>query len=98
MPLSESGSALFAGSATEFIRMAPESSLTGHVTERYTRLYGRPGESEIKSWRNSLTAMADVLDMADLDQAGVGVELRLPSSNRRIDASFVARDRTGTPH
>ncbi len=97
MPLLDSGSALFAGSASEFARMAPASSLTSHVTSRFTRLYGRPPESEIKAWKNSLTALARVLDDSGVDASGVGVELRLPSSNRRIDVSLVARDESGQP-
>jgi len=98
MPLSDSGSALFAGSADEFVRMAPESSLTTFVTAHYTRLYSRPAESQVRAWRNSLTALARVVQRADLDRSGVGVELRLPSNNRRIDASFVARDDSRHPH
>src|SRR3954467_5198557 len=97
MPLSDSGSALFAGSAREFITMAPASSLTAHLQAHFGRLYGTPGESEVKSWRRSLTALAKVVDQSGLDQSGVGVELRLPSNNRRIDASFVARDGQGKP-
>jgi len=78
--------------------MAPESSLTTSVTAHYRRLYGNPGESQIRAWRNSLTALARVVGKVDLDASGVGVELRLPSNNRRIDASFVARDSSGDPH
>jgi uncharacterized protein len=98
MPLQNSGSALFAGSAGEFMRMAPESSLTAHVSRQFGRIYGKPNESEVRSWRNSLTALAKVLSGTGLDDSGVGVELRLPSNNRRIDASLVAHDREGQPH
>ena len=56
MPLADSGSALFAGSAREFITMAPASSLTAHLKARFGRFYGTPGESEVNSWRRSLTA------------------------------------------
>lgn len=77
--------------------MAPASSLTAHLKAQFGRLYGAPGESEVNSWRRSLTALANVIDESGLDQSGVGVELRLPSNNRRIDASFVARDNQGRP-
>lgn len=97
MPLADSGSALFAGSAREFLTMAPASTLTAHLKQHFGRLYGTPGESEVNSWRRSLTALAKVIDQTGLDQGGVGIELRLPSNNRRIDASFVARDSAGKP-
>lgn len=77
--------------------MAPASSLTAHLKAQFGRLYGAPGESEVNSWRRSLTALANVIDESGVDQSGVGVELRLPSNNRRIDASFVARDKQGRP-
>lgn len=97
MPLVDSGAALFAGGADEFIVMAPASRLTAHLTREFTRRYGGVNDSEVRSWRNSLTALAGVIDAAGLDRAGVGVELRLPSTSRRIDASFVARDGAGQP-
>lgn len=97
MPLADSGAALFAGSAAELITMAPASSLTTHITREFARRYGNVNESEVRSWRNSLTALARVVADAGLDSAGVGVELRLPSSSRRIDASFVGRDANGAP-
>lgn len=43
MPLGDSGSALFSGSAREFITMAPASSLTAHLKAHFGRLYGTPG-------------------------------------------------------
>jgi len=97
LPLTDSGSALFAGSAREFITMAPASSLTAHLKAHFGRLYGTPGTSEVNSWRQSLTALATVADHSDLEQGGVGVELRLPSNSRRIDATFVGRNANGKP-
>jgi uncharacterized protein len=98
MTLADSGTALFAGSAAEFIRMAPESSLTRHLVREYAQRHGRIGESEERSWRNSLTALAEVVGRASIDTAGVGVELKLPWNSKRIDASFVARDGDAKPH
>lgn len=98
MPLVPSGAALFAGSAEEFIRMAPASSLTAHVTQEFNRRWGTASESEIRSWRNSLTALAEVVESSGVDQSGVGVELKLPLTTKRIDASFIARDRERQPH
>lgn len=97
MPLPNSGSALYAGPADEFVKMAPASSLTAHVTTEFNRRWGSATESEIRSWKNSLTALARVIESADLGHSGVGVELKLPFTNKRIDCSFVARDSQGHP-
>ncbi len=98
MPLPYSGAALFAGAADEFVRMAPASSLTTHLAQEFNRRWGTATESEINSWRHSLTALARVVEGAGLPQAGVGVELKLPLTDRRIDASFLGRDHRGQPH
>jgi hypothetical protein len=88
VPLQPSGAALFAGSAREFVEMAPASNLTAHLTREFNRRWGTAGESEVRSWRKSLTSLARVVEEAGLDQSGVGVELKLPLTDKRIDASF----------
>ena len=97
MPLHDSGAALFAGSAQEFTAMAPASSLTAHITAEFNRRWGTATESEIRSWRNSLTALAEVVDKAGLGDAGVGVELKLPHNAKRVDVSFVGRNESDAP-
>lgn len=93
----DSGSALFAGPAADFVRMAPASSLTAHLTREFNRRWGTASESEINSWRQSLTALALVIDGSRLPDLGVGVELKLPLSSKRIDVSLVGRGRDRNP-
>jgi len=97
LPLIDSGAALFAGSSREFVEMAPASRLTAHLTEAFRSRWGRVNESEVRAWKNSLTALADVVTLARLDQAGVGVELKLPLTDRRIDAFFAGMSGGGVP-
>ncbi len=97
MPLSRSGSALFAGSCGEFLEMAPRSELTAHLVREFSRRWGQVSASEEGAWRRSLTALAQVVRGTGLESAGVGVELRLPLTDRRIDASFVGRDAASRP-
>jgi DUF2075 family protein len=97
MPLADSGAALFAGSASDFITMAPASSLTAHITAEFNRRWGKATDSEIRSWRNSLTALAKVVDEAGIDTAGVGVELKLPHNAKRVDVSLIGRDEASKP-
>jgi len=97
MPLVDSGSALFAGRADEFAEMAPASSLTAHLTAAFRSRWGAVSESEIRSWRQSLTALASVVVEAGLLESGTGVELKLPHTDRRVDAFFTGRSNTGGP-
>jgi hypothetical protein len=78
MPLVDSGAAFFAGSVDQFVVEAPASRLTAHLTREFNRRWGTAGESEIRSWKNSLTALTNVVSKSDLDRLGVGVELKLP--------------------
>lgn len=78
--------------------MAPASHLTAHLTREFNRRWGTATESEIGSWRESLTALASVVDDSGLDRSAVGVELKLPLTDRRVDVSFVARDPAGDPN
>lgn len=98
MPLRDSGTALFAGTAAEFVKMAPESTLTAQLIREAARRHLPITESEERYWRNSLSALVHVVRAAGLATSGVGVELKLPTSSRRIDASFVARDGDSRPH
>ena len=86
-----SGAALFAGAAPEFARLAPLSRLTAHLVREFNRRWGTVTPSEEQSWRRSLTALAEVVRDLPVPEAGVGVELRLPLTDKRIDVSFVAR-------
>ena len=97
MPLIDPGAALFAGSSREFAEWAPASRLTAHLTEAFRSRWGNVSASEIRSWRNSLTALAAVVDLAGLPEAGTGVELKLPHSSRRIDAFFAGNSNAGRP-
>src|SRR5207249_856430 len=90
MPMPDSGASLFAGSVEEFIVMAPASTLTAHLEREFDQRrwgFGPASPSEVRSWRNSLTALAKVVETSGLDATGVGVELKLPSTSKRVDAS-----------
>ena len=54
----------------------------------------RPAPSEVTSWRNSLGAMAHVLQVADLTDQGILVELKLPLSSKRLDVLITGSNPT----
>ncbi|SRR6266571_2344423 len=98
MPLPNSGTALFAGSGQEFVRMAPASDLTTHLVREFNARWGTVAPSEEQAWRRSLVALAHVVEGSPLLEAGVGVELRLPLTDKRIDVSLVGRSTRREPH
>jgi len=51
------------------------------------------GQAEVKSWRNSLTYMSNVINDAELpDDAGVAIEYKIPQTSKRIDFILTGRN------
>lgn len=78
--------------------MAPASELTAHLVREFNARWGTVTLSEEQAWRRSLVALARVVESGSVQQAGVGVELRLPLTDKRIDVSFVGRTSRTQPH
>src|SRR5436190_7761473 len=77
---------LYQGSTRQFIGDATQARLANMLSDRFFEEFRyRPAPSEVNSWRNSLGAMATVLQRADLRDQGVLVELKLPLSSKRLD-------------
>lgn len=53
----------------------------------------RPSHQEVDSWRNSLRAMAQLIDYNKLHDHGVMLEYQLPLSSKRLDCLVCGRDR-----
>jgi uncharacterized protein len=52
----------------------------------------KPSPAEVNSWRNSLRAMAQVVDYAELNDNGVLLEYQLPLSSKRLDCLICGQD------
>jgi hypothetical protein len=77
---------LYQGTTEQFIADAVQARLANQLADRFfIEFRYRPAPSEVTSWRNSLSAMATVLQRADLLDQGVLVELKLPLSSKRLD-------------
>ncbi len=77
---------LYQGTTQQFIGDATQARLASQLADRFFQEFRyRPSPSEVTSWRNSLGAMATVLQLADLTDQGILVEVRLPLSSRRLD-------------
>lgn len=86
---------LYQGTSEQFIADATQARIANLLSDRFFDEFRyRPAPSEVTSWRNSLAAMANVLQLADLRDQGVLVELKLPLSSKRLDVMVTGSNRT----
>jgi hypothetical protein len=86
---------LYEGSTAAFIGDAAQNRLATNLADRFFAEFRyRPGPAEVMSWRNSLAAMASVLQLADLTDQGILVELKLPLSSQRLDVLITGSNST----
>ena len=64
------------------------------ILSAYKQKTGRStSQSEIRSWKNSLGYMNNVLTVADIpDNAGVSIEYHIPQTSKRIDFVLTGQD------
>jgi len=85
---------LYTGIATDFIAGTATNAITDRLVGNFERHFRyRPAESEIRSWQNSLSRFARVLELADLRDQGVIVEYQLPLTSKRLDVMLTGVDR-----
>lgn len=77
---------LYTGTSGEFVSDATQNLIADKISKSFfeTLRYEAP-KSEVASWRNSLRAMADAIQLAELHDHGVVVEWQLPLASRRLD-------------
>lgn len=85
---------LYEGMSRPFIEDAVRNQIADRLSNAFFGFYGfRPSFSEIASWRNSLRAMATVLDRGRLHDSGVILEYQLPLTSKRLDFMICGLDR-----
>jgi hypothetical protein len=86
---------LYQGTSEQFIADAVQARLANQLSDRFFQEFRyRPSQSEVMAWRNSLAAMAHVLQIADLTDQGILVELKLPLSSKRLDVLITGTNPT----
>jgi DUF2075 family protein len=89
---------LYSGSTEDFIADAVRSRIAQKLDDAFFEYFRyHPSPSEVRSWQNSLRAMADAVTLADLVDHGIVVELQLPLSSRRIDCLITGHDEGDRP-
>lgn len=82
----------------EFVSEATRNQIAETLRDGFTRYFRyTPPESEVRSWRNSLSKMADVVKVAGLDDHGVICEYQLPLTSRRLDVMLTGHNDDGRP-
>lgn len=86
---------LYAGMTKQFI----EDTIQNQIAEKLRLAWlnyrhGEPSRSEIMSWRNSLRALSQVFQYANLVDQGIILEYWLPLASQRLDCMVSGRDRT----
>jgi len=78
---------LYAGTTEQFMTDARMHRIAEKLRVEYIANLGhQPGGAEFNSWQNSLTALALLIDQAELDDHGVILEYQLGNTSRRLDA------------
>jgi DUF2075 family protein len=84
---------LYSGMTDSFVADATRNKIAGKLQEAFFQYFRySPGQGEIRSWQNSLRAMASAVELANLDDHGIVVELQLPLSSRRLDCMLTGHD------
>ncbi len=84
---------LYAGMSLAFIEDTVRNQIARRLSDAFFQYYGYPAsKSEVAAWGNSLRAMAQVVQFANLNDHGVVVEYELPSSSRRLDFMICGRN------
>ena len=84
---------LYSGLSTDFIRDNVHNRIAEKLKDAFSRQYRHnPAPSEVNSWRNSLRAMSQVIDDADLHDHGILLEYQLPMSSSRLDCMITGED------
>ena len=78
---------VYSSTCQDFIRDVGTGQIAAIVERAYTRAYGHStSASEIRSWKNSLAALSNILDHGDVpSDLGLGIEFQIPKTSKRID-------------
>jgi uncharacterized protein len=77
---------LYSGMSSDFIRETQRNQIAERLKDAFFSHYRyQPSPGEVSSWRNSLRAMADVLQIGQLNDHGILLEYQLPLSSKRLD-------------
>jgi uncharacterized protein len=89
---------LYWGTTSAFVEVEKQNQIATMLRQAFFDAYGwSPPESEVRSWRNSLKALANAIELGDFFDHGMLLEFQLPLTSRRLDAMITGHDHEGRP-
>lgn len=89
---------LYWGTSTGFVEAVKANEIADRLSGAFFDYYGwEPPASEVRSWRNSLRALSNAIELGGLDDHGLLLEMQLPMTSRRLDALITGHNREGRP-
>jgi uncharacterized protein len=89
---------LYWGTTSAFVETTKQNEIADRLRQAFFDHFGwNPPESEVRSWRNSLRALSNALELGGLLDHGLLLEFQLPMTSRRLDALITGHDRDGRP-
>lgn len=77
---------VYEGIKSGFLNDVIGDTITSKIYEKYQNFFGRSGEAQIRSWKNSMEYMYKVLTDDEIPgDSGVAIEFNIPSTSKRID-------------
>jgi uncharacterized protein len=87
---------LYWGTTSDFVEQATQNEIAETLRKAFFGYYGYdPSPGELRSWRNSLKALANAITYGGFLDHGIFLEFQLPLSSRRIDALITGQDHDG---
>ena len=89
---------VYQSTKSDFARDVETGAIDDIILDRFRDAFGfGVGPSERRSWAESLTRMHIVLGDDEIPaDSGVGIELKIPQTSKRIDFIVAGRDGSGT--
>jgi hypothetical protein len=83
---------IYQNSAREFIRDIRDNAIADKMGSAFAYRWGRsPGAQEFQAWRNSLSRIRDVIELAEIEDTFVALEYEVPFNQSRIDCLLFGR-------
>ena len=88
---------LYAGTSQQFIQDSIQNQIAEKLKQAFfTYFRFNPSPNEVNSWKNSLRAISQVFQYANLTDHGVILEYQLPLTSKRLDCLICGRDGSTT--
>jgi len=87
---------LYSGTSIDFIDQTQRNQISTRLADSFFDHFRyKPGDSEVRSWQNSLVRVASVMELGDFRDQGVIVEYQLPLTSKRLDVMLTGHGSGG---